>query len=234
MTRVTRTSFIAGAAAADGTVVVVDVFRAFTAAAFALQAGVGRLVLADDLDEARLLAGHLGEAVLMGEEHGVKPDDFDLGNSPAEMLQRDVAGLTVVHRSSAGTRAVRAAMAGRARRVLAASFVVASATGRAMARDGKATVVAAGRYGTDAAGEDEACADFIAAVAEGHRPDRDAALRRAFGSTAARRLSDPASTWVEPADLGLCLAVDLFDFAMEAREEAGLVVLHRVEISPAD
>jgi len=232
MSRVARTSFIAGAATAEGTVVVVDVFRAFTAVAFALEAGVGRLVLAEDLDEARLLAGHLGGALLMGEEDGVKPDDFHFGNSPAEMLQGDARGATVVHRSSAGTRAVRAAMAGRARRVLAGSLVVASATGRAVCGDGRVTVVAAGRFGTDVAGEDEACADMIAAIADGHSPDRDAALRRAFGSTAARRLSDPASTWVEPADLGLCLAVDLFDFAMEAQDEDGLVMLHRVETAP--
>src|SRR6185503_20161399 len=49
------TSFAAGAAAASGTVVVIDVFRAFTAAAVALAQGAGRIIMVASLDEALAL-----------------------------------------------------------------------------------------------------------------------------------------------------------------------------------
>ncbi len=229
MTSIRRLSLLEGAARATGPTAVIDVFRAFSSAAFALASGLERLVLADGLDEARELAGRL-DALLMGEDEGRRPPDFDLGNSPAEVLRADLTGATVVQRTSAGTRAVRAAGAAGATPLYAASLLVAGATVGALAGLPEVTLVAAGRYGVEPAEEDEACADFLEVGLTGGTPDRAAVLERAFGGAQGRRHRDPEVTWVDPADLGLCLAVDLFDFAMQVVEEDGLVVLRAVPV----
>ena len=101
---------VAGAAEAGGPALVIDTFRAFSTAAYLFDAGVDRLILTDSLDEARHTAARFGQALLCGEDDGIRPDDFDLGNSPAEVLGReDLGGATIVMRTSAGTRSVIAA-----------------------------------------------------------------------------------------------------------------------------
>jgi 2-phosphosulfolactate phosphatase len=223
MTTIRRRSLLAGAEEATGPTVVIDVFRAFSTAAFALAGGVERLVLAAELDEARLLGGRLGKALLMGEDGGQRPEDFDLGNSPAEVLAADLAGTTVVHRSSAGTRVVRAALQNRAGPIYAGAFVVASATARAVAGESEVTLVPAGRGGEESADEDEACADHLEALILRRGGNERAGLEAALRGNGGRLLGE--SGWAHPADLGLCLALDLFDFAMKVEEEDGLVVL---------
>ncbi len=224
MTTIRRRPFIAGAAEATGTTVVIDVFRAFSTVAFALAGGVERLVLAAELEEARLLAERLGTVVLMGEDQGVRPEDFRLGNSPAEVLGAELGGTTVVHRSSAGTRVVRQALQSGASPVLAASFVVARATASVVAQEEEITLVPSGYLGTGAAEEDEACADYLEGLVLGREVEQHP-LEVAFSGSGGRRLRHPSATWAHPADLGLCLAVDLFDFAMQVEEEDGLVLL---------
>lgn len=222
--RVRRLPLLEGARRAEGATVVIDVFRAFTTAAFTLAAGVERLVLAEELDEARRLAGRLG-ARTIGEEEGHRPEDFDFGNSPAEVLRAELRGETVVQRSSAGTRAVRAALANGAGPVLAASLVVAKATAAVLAEEEEVLLVPAGRFGREQAAEDEACADYLEALLGRAETDRPALVEQAFDAEGGRRLRDPATVWADPADLGLCLALDLFDFAMRAEQQDVLVVL---------
>ncbi|KIX84667.1 2-phosphosulfolactate phosphatase [Thermus filiformis] len=93
----------------EGVAVVIDVIRATTTAAAFLEAGVPALVLAADLGQAQALR-RPGE-VLAGERGGLRPEGFDLGNSPREAgLAR---GRTVVMATTNGTRAVHAARTAR-------------------------------------------------------------------------------------------------------------------------
>ena len=64
-------------------VVVIDVLRAFTTAAWAFELGVERIVLTDDLDEALRLKAHLPKALAM--KDGEPEPGFDLTNSPAQL-----------------------------------------------------------------------------------------------------------------------------------------------------
>ncbi|MER3485259.1 MAG: 2-phosphosulfolactate phosphatase, partial [Chloroflexota bacterium] len=80
-----------------------------TAGAF-LEAGALGLVLAEDLGQARALR-QPGE-VLAGEKGGLRPEGFDLGNSPREALA--VQGKRVVMATTNGTPAVHAARTARA------------------------------------------------------------------------------------------------------------------------
>ena len=65
-------------------------------------------------------------ALLMGEVHGIRPDRFDFGNSPSEVLGADLRGKTVIQRTSRGTQGV--VQSTRAEFLLITSFPCAGAT----------------------------------------------------------------------------------------------------------
>ena len=223
---ITRRPGIAGASQAAGPTIVIDTFRAFTTAAYLLDADVAELILVDELDEARALAGRLAPALLCGEDEGIRPDDFDLGNSPTEVLTRaDLRGSTVIMRTSAGTRSVVAALGAGAEPVFAASLVVAGATVAAVAGSVAITIVPAGLNGVEPADEDDATADLIEALLEGVSFDRAAMLDALRAGSGARRLRSTPS--IDDRDLERCLAVDALDFALIANDSGGLVTLRR-------
>ena len=70
--------------------VAIDVIRATTTAITAVAAG-RRCLLAGSPEDARRIAARTGNALLAGEVGGEKPPDFDLQNSPTEVLA--VAGI---------------------------------------------------------------------------------------------------------------------------------------------
>jgi len=204
---------------------VIDTFRAYSTAAYLVDAGVERLILTDTLGEARRTAGRFDHALLCGEDEGIRPDDFDLGNSPAQVLDRtDLGGRTVVMRTSAGTRCVVAAVAAGAEPVYAASLVVATATAGAVAGEPRVTVVAAGLNGTEPADEDDATAELLEAIILDVPPSDTARMVETLRSgSGAERLLSTAS--IDDRDLELCLAVDAFDFAMQVANRDGLLTL---------
>src|SRR5262249_59137705 len=75
-------SLLRGAQEAEGTAIIIDVFRAFTTAAVAFDRGAEQIVLVAEVEEALALrrrgVGHL----CLGEVDGKRPPGFDFGNSP--------------------------------------------------------------------------------------------------------------------------------------------------------
>ena len=87
--------------------IVIDVLRATTTIAHALGQGYTRVLACAGLDRARELAGRLGDGtVLAGERDCVRPEGFDLGNSPREFAEAAPRGQTLVIATTNGTRAV--------------------------------------------------------------------------------------------------------------------------------
>ena len=91
--------------------IVIDVLRATTTIAYALAQGYQRVLACGEIDQARALAERVnGGAVLAGERKCVKPEGFDLGNSPREFAG-DRLGDTLVITTTNGTRAIVTAAA---------------------------------------------------------------------------------------------------------------------------
>jgi 2-phosphosulfolactate phosphatase len=91
--------------------IVIDVLRATTTIAYALHQGYERVLACGELDQARALAQRVnGGAVLAGERKCLKPEGFDLGNSPRE-FEGDRLGDTLVITTTNGTRAIVTAAA---------------------------------------------------------------------------------------------------------------------------
>ena len=114
--------------------IVIDVLRATTTIAQALEQGYERVLACAGLERARELHGRLGNGtVLAGERACVRPEGFDLGNSPREFADGAPRGQTLVLTTTNGTRAVVTA-ATRADIVLVGSLANLTACAAAAAR----------------------------------------------------------------------------------------------------
>jgi 2-phosphosulfolactate phosphatase len=218
-----------------GVVVAIDVIRAFTTAAYAFAAGAESIWMVAEVDEAIELARAIPGALAMGEDRGRRPDAFALSNSPVGAFEADVAGRTLVQRTSAGTRGLIAAA--EADRVFAASLVCASATARAVERAiteegcGPPTYVITGRFPDkpDGGADDLLTAQLIERARTGRPLDADATATAVLASEEARRTLALGDGHVHPDDIELAVAVDRFAFAMEAHRVDGRFQLRRVD-----
>ena len=212
-------TFDAPAREATGTAVIIDVFRAFTTAAVALGNGADRIVMVDDLEEAkRLRAARVGTRCL-GERQGIAPEGFDFGNSPHEIRDVRFDGETLIQTTTNGTRGITAA--GNAKRVYAGGFVTAEATARAILADPvlPVSLIAMGDSGKRRTDEDEICALYLRALLCGRSPDREA-MRSLILSQA--DLKDTRDLSGE--DVAACLAADTVPFAIRVTREDGFWV----------
>jgi 2-phosphosulfolactate phosphatase len=211
-----------------GPVVVVDTIRAFTTAAYALAAGAREIVLVDSVADAlEFKAAHPG-TLAMGEDGGLRPDGFEFPNSPAIVGAADLAGRTIVQRTSAGTRGVVAAQS--ADRLWAASLACASATARAVeaAGLGVPTYVITGWVADRperAALDDTLTAELIERARLGQPLDAAATTQAVLASDEAVHTLALGAAHVHPDDIVLATRVDAFDFAMEVHRESDRLVL---------
>jgi 2-phosphosulfolactate phosphatase len=221
---------VAGARGARGTVVVIDVLRAFTTAAYAVAAGAHALELVATPEEGLARKRAEPGLVLVGEVGGRPIAGFEHGNSPERMAGLELAGRTLVLRSSSGVQGALAA-APTCSAILLGSLVTAAATVRAVRALGHdVTLLAMGASGADRAldgPEDDVCAELLQARLEGRELDWPALEARVRGAPAARAATDPSVDWISPGDLELALALDRFAFALEARRENGRLVARR-------
>jgi 2-phosphosulfolactate phosphatase len=134
---------------AGRTVVVFDVLRATTTMTAALAAGVSNICIFDNLEAARVAAhAYSGSRILCGEINCLKPDGFDLGNSPSQWNAAEHAGREVFMSTTNGTRAIVAAAALAPAHMLAGAIVNAAAVARAARELGKnVTLLCAGTNG---------------------------------------------------------------------------------------
>ena len=165
--RVERRSLLAGAADAQGIVVVIDVLRAFSCSALMFHYGVRDLALVRTPEEALAFRERDRDYLVAGEVKGVKVEGFDLGNSPADIVSKGEAffwNRRVAVRSSAGTQGVLAAAA-HAEQVILGSYMTADAIARYIrttgGNDAVVTIVAMGFEGIKPSVEDERCGDYI-------------------------------------------------------------------------
>ncbi len=194
-----------GAREASGQVVVIDVIRAFTTAAYAFAAGIEEIELVSTVEEALARPGFR-----MGEVGGRLIPGFDHNNSPSQLVGRRLSG-RAVQRTGSGTQGV--VLAERAEAVWLGSLVVASATARALRGTGEVTLVAMGAPPAEPGEDDDACAEYLAALLRGEPPPRERVIA-AVRASAGARMHSPGDPDRPPGDIDCCVAIDAFDFAM--------------------
>jgi 2-phosphosulfolactate phosphatase len=146
---------IRGAIEAEGLAVIIDVFRAFSTACYAFDGGIKRLIDVPAPADAFALRNKLkADTIIVGEQDEKKPDGFDMGNSPTEIMTGNIEGKTMIHCTTAGTNGILCATG--ASEILGAGLVNAGATAAYinMVNPPKVTLVAMGYRATEQAEED--------------------------------------------------------------------------------
>jgi 2-phosphosulfolactate phosphatase len=219
---------VAGAQAARGVAVVIDVFRAFSVAAYAFARGAATVIPVASIEDAREHKRQHPDWLLIGERHGRPLPGFDCGNSPAQLESFDLAGRTLVHTTSAGTQGLTRAL--QADEVLTGALVNAGAIVRYIhsRQPEVVSVVAMGHEARERCDEDSLCAELIRRRLAGEPDPADirATLRRA---EAAQKFFDPACDWAPERDFELCTRVDAFDFVLRL-EPSATPRLRRIDV----
>ena len=208
-----RRSGLDGARAATGVTVIIDVFRAFTTAAFCIAAGASQVVLVGDHEQALALKVADPTLFLTGEIGGRPIPGFDAGNSPSVIQRLDLSGRRVVQRTSAGTQGVVAAAG--AQEIVLGSLVIAGATVRYVRGRDDVSLVAMGTQGGDDHDEDEICAAYLEQLLLDAAPQ---------APTIALAPADEWPDWFPRRDAELATEVDRFDFALPVTREDGLLI----------
>ncbi len=206
--------------------------RAFTVAPWAIQKGADKIVLVESPEDALRLKAETPESLAFTD--WPMQEEFDLFNSPVELLELDVAGRTIFQRTSAGTRAAIAAA--HCQPLICAGFVCASATAKFIGElsDRDVVYVISGLDGS--AQEDLACARFIDALTDDPTTDPTPYVGEAYRSRAAEDLRLAVSrgcAGVHRRDVEMCLDVDRLNFCLIASRETAGLVLRKATPGPA-
>ncbi len=240
--RILRKSLLAGANQAEGLVVIIDVMRAFTSAAFMMHLGAHKIILLAEPEAVLELKRDKGY-LAVGEVGGQPVPGCDLGNSPSHILAagRDLfAGRVVALRTSAGvTGAIAAARRASpdgqsASGLILGSYITARATARYIHQLSPApevvSLVAMGNGGIQDTPDDEACADYLEHLLTGRAYDHVAALRRVVEHECTQKFLRADQAHFPPADPVYCLQRDLFSFVLLATLEDGQLVAQPVNV----
>lgn len=208
-----------------GIVLIIDVLRAFSTAAYAFSRGATEIRLVSGIQEALDLKAKLPNAKAMGESGGLPPEGFDFGNSPTRILEHDLTGITLIQRTGAGTQgAVRAINADV---MLATSFVVAKATMGFVLKSKPSEInfVITGGVDND---EDVACADYLEKLFTGQSIVAEPFIERVKSARDALQHMEKHPQFPY-SDLDYCSRIDYFDFAMPIERKNGFLNMQAVK-----
>ncbi len=219
-----------GAKKSRGLTVIIDVFRAFSTACYATDMGIVRIFPVGGLDEAYRMKQKNPEYILVGERNEQKPEGFDFGNSPSQLMDADLHGKTMVHTTSSGTQGI--ANATGADEILTGSFVNAGAIVEYIRRKNPETVslVCMGyscQYPTD---EDTLLAIYIKNELEGKPNNFPEMVERIRKGDGARFFAPEKQEWAPASDFDLCLSLNRFNFVLKVEMENDRNYLTRIDI----
>jgi 2-phosphosulfolactate phosphatase len=222
--------FVAGARAARGLVVVIDVFRAFSVESYAFARGALLSYPVAEIEAARQLKRENPDAILLGERHAKPLPGFDCGNSPTELEGFAVAGRTLIHTTHSGTQGLMHAH--RADEVITGALVNCAAIVRyvALRNPSVVSLVRMGHEARERCDEDDCCAELIRARLCGERAEVADIPIRLRSAKSAEKFFDPACDWAPERDFALCTAVDVHDFVLRLDTAVSSPVLRRVDV----
>jgi 2-phosphosulfolactate phosphatase len=214
---------------ATGVVVVIDVLRAFSNAAYMFSRGAKEIYPVGGAEEALKFKAETPNSLAAGEVGGLPPKGFDFGNSPTQTKELDLSGKVIVQSTGAGTKGIIRSV--KAEIMFAASFVVANATVKHIQKlvPESVTFVITGQYAAGYGDEDLACTEYLELLFKGQPPDKEHFIKRVFNSRDALQHLDPKETGFPLSDLDLCSQIDAFDFAMHVTKENGRHVMRTVK-----
>jgi 2-phosphosulfolactate phosphatase len=218
-----------GARAARGLTVIIDVFRAFSTACYAFARGAERIIPVGSIERAYELKREYPHFLLMGERDEKRPPGFDFGNSPFQLRDENLKGITLIHTTSSGTQGIEAAT--NSEEIITGSFVNAGAIVQYIKNRQPERVSLVGMgyacaYPTD---EDTLCATYIRNEIIGIPNDiikMKEVIRKGTGS---RFFGTESQPWAPQEDFDLCLNLDTFNFVLRVVRDSNGYTLHKIE-----
>ena len=211
---------IEGAKQADGLVVIIDVFRAFSMECWLYSLGAKEIRPVGSVEETFAWKQKDPDCILVGERHGRRIDGCDLGNSPSSIDPDLIRGKRIIHTTSAGTQGIVNAV--HAVEIITGSFVNAKAIADYIRKKSpdKVSLVCMGKEGLAQAEEDELCAVYLKALLTGKEmPDIDNRLKT-LRTGGGKHFFDPSLREVFPEkDFWMCIDRDRFDFVLQVRRD---------------
>jgi len=224
--------FLEGAAKAEGLTVIIDVFRAYTTAAYLFANQAEKIFIVSKVETARKLKKELNNPVLIGERKGIKIEDFDFNNSPYFISQHNFMGKEIILSTSAGTKGIIAAE--NAAEVITGSFVNIAAAAEYIKSKNPETVslVAMGNNGVTDADEDNLYADQLANLLKGKKTLAQAEIKARLRSPAGDRFfADETQSEMPKQDFESCLKLNKFNFVIRAEQiDSDIYQLIRKEV----
>ena len=216
-----------GAKKATGLTIIIDVFRAFSVAAYAFGSGVDKIYPVGDLEKAWRLKEENPDFLLVGERNEEKVPGFAFGNSPSQILQADLKGKTLIHTTSAGTQGLVNAI--NADEILTGSFVNAGAIVNYIREKNpqKVSLVCMGYSTLRPIEEDSFCAEYIKNELVGKARDFKE-MRHIIRNTSGKRFFETNKQDYAPsADFDLCLKLNRFNFVLKVVNNDGNLFLEK-------
>ncbi|MGP3778388.1 2-phosphosulfolactate phosphatase [Halanaerobium saccharolyticum] len=224
--------FLEGAAKAEGLTVIIDVFRAYTTAAYLFANQAEKIFIVSKVETARKLKKELNNPVLIGERKGIKIEDFDFNNSPYFISQHNFMGKEIILSTSAGTKGIIAAE--NAAEVITGSFVNIAAAAEYIKSKNPETVslVAMGNNGVTEADEDNLYAEQLANLLNGKKTLAQAEIKARLRSPAGDRFfADETQSEMPKQDFEYCLKLNKFNFVIRAEQiDSDIYQLIRKEV----
>ena len=154
----------------------------------------------------------------MGEVNGYGIPEFDLNNSPDQIICTDLKGKTLIQRTTAGTQGLIRSTHGKT--ILAVSLVTARAAAEMIRRTAPQSVhfVETGVLPDGRGDEDRACADYIISLLKGTplpTAELDARVRNSINGM---RFTTEGSPDLPAVDLEWVCSVDRFDWVLSDRK----------------
>jgi 2-phosphosulfolactate phosphatase len=213
--KIIRLSLLKGAKQASGLAVIIDVFRAFTTAAYAIANGAKRIYPVATVQEAFELKRIHHDWILMGERNGRQVPGFDYGNSPYDIKDLDFTGYSLIQTTSAGTRGLFNAY--NADEILPGSFVIADAIVDYIENKEPETVslVAMGWGGLVKSPEDELLAEYIESRLIGKRSDFMAMKAEVRAHPEGAKFFDSSQENFKEGDFHCAMDLNRFNFCLK-------------------
>ncbi|MEX2371260.1 MAG: 2-phosphosulfolactate phosphatase [Bacteroidales bacterium] len=221
-------NLVSGAREATGLTVIIDVFRAFSVACYAVENGAERIIPVGAVEEAYQIKKEHPEYLLMGEREEKMPEGFDFGNSPRQILHEDLSGKTIIHTTSAGTQGMVNAV--NADEVITGSFVNAGAIITYIRRQnpGLVSLVGMGYSARYPVEEDVACAEYISNELQGIQNDFGAIIEHIRNTSGKRFFLKENQDHAPGEDFELCLNINRFNFVLKRYSENNQMILKKI------
>lgn len=230
--KVNKYDFVSGAQKAEGIVVVIDVFRAFSVACYAFDKGLAKLFPMADPDEALSFKKGEENVLRVGEREGKRLAGFDFGNSPTEIELAELDGKILVQTTHAGTQGL--VNAHRATEVLTGALVNAKAIAAYIKqkKPDEVSLVRMGWAASEPTDEDNLCADYLESLLLDTPFDESKIKETLRASPCAERFLDPNMPWSPLSDFERCTDSNRFHFVLRlVNTKDELPFLERVNLN---